>query len=291
MKYLLNILIFSFLGSIHSLAYENENLKGVHIIPFKMSAGLMLVEAEINGIKGLFIFDTGADALLINEIEIKGSQQIFQTIQGDFNTQRINIKDLRLGTFEVAALEAFTTDLSMLEAHTGEKILGIIGSKMFRSDVVHINNVKNTIELYPIHLINTLNKGKFQKSDITIENDIPIMHVKIGNIVYRFALDTGASISIIDVDNLRDVTELGLTKINSANVLTANNTQVSSKKYQLDEVLLDDISIKELNFIDSDLSDLSTQFDNDIAGILSIEQLPFSDIIIDFKSSKVYFRK
>lgn len=284
-----NIFISLFLLtiSLHSNANDRDN---VHVIPFIKASGLILIEAEIDGHKGNLIFDTGADGLLINNKVSGEGTQDFQSLDGVFSTGSINISHLTFGSYTVNGLKAYKTDLSQLESFLGNNILGVIGAKVLKAEVLRIDNVKKTIELIPKSVLPHLDKSQNHSCPLYFDNDIPIIEVKIDGMPYLFALDTGSSTSFIDSTFFVENMDIFQESNNDIKLVTASTNSSSIDIYVMDEPIdMAKVKLEGVRFALFDFEDINTAFNKPLTGILSIDNLPLKELFMDYLDEHIYF--
>lgn len=269
-----------------------ENMDTVtYTIPFVKAHGLILLEAEINSEKGFFIFDTGADALLVNTDRTtalpKNQQFEFQSLTGAFNSSELKAQNITLGNYTLNNVEAYSVNLSEIEALADRKLLGIIGASLLNSEVVHIDNRKHIIQLLPRTGKDFSNDKSLIKSDITIVNGIPVIPITIKSKTYAFGLDTGSSISLISSELVNEgVFEEQSKKLK---LRTAAQETSISKLYSVDKVRIANLSIEALEFGASSFREINAELGTHLDGILSIDQIPANDIYIDMYNKRIFF--
>jgi len=289
-----HIIAFIFVLLIGASLSANVVVEAMITMPFKKSNGLILIDAEVNGHKGSFIFDTGANSILVNSRYFSNAsnnkieQMAFYTFNGQVMGEALDIKSLTLGSLNLTDVEAYRSDLLKLEEITKHKLLGIIGAHLFEADVMHIDNLNNKIEFSPRESINAIANGRFLRSKIIVDNGFTLLPLEIENQYYNFCIDTGSSISVIDSEVLKKHVHL-LSSSKAAIKVQDADHQSSNTVYSIDQVQISKLSINELSVAQKDLSDISFAFDNKVHGILSLDQLPIDNIIIDFKSEAIYF--
>lgn len=166
------------------------------ILPFTLtSSGHLVIEATVNGIKGKFIFDTGAGLHLFfkdfaKKLQVKDSYNIFvaHRATGEAITTPIYYaKDLRIGNqlFENQIYSTFDLTLDGID--------GLISLQAFQNTPITIDYKNKTISLGELDI-----KDKKKYIDIQIANhadkalDI-FTYVTLNNkITIQVALDAGA---------------------------------------------------------------------------------------------------
>ncbi len=270
-------------------AKENVDT-AIYTIPFVKAHGLILLESQINEDKGFFIFDTGADALLLNsnynESKHNNQQVEFQSLTGVVNSSELDLQNITLGDYSINNIEAYSVDLSEIEALADRKLLGIIGASILNSDVVHIDNRKHIIQLLPRTAKDFLNDRSLVKSEIGVINGIPIIPITIKGKPYAFGLDTGSSVSLIS----SELVKAGVFKEKSKELVlrtAADNTTIS-KVYSVDKVRIANLSIEALEFGESSFKEINAELGIHLDGILSIDQIPADDIYIDLYNGLIF---
>ena len=104
-------------------------------VPFEMVNGLILVEAEMNGVVGNYIVDSGSNGILLNGTG-KKSDISYQTLSSTLEGSETRIESFKVGEFELDQLLGFSTDLSNLETYLEKPIDGILGCAIFNPNSV-----------------------------------------------------------------------------------------------------------------------------------------------------------
>ncbi|MBT8233184.1 MAG: hypothetical protein HKO66_13220, partial [Saprospiraceae bacterium] len=237
----------------------------IHIIPFVKSSGLIMIEAELDGESGFFIFDSCADALVINDSDFKDEVDFkFQSLNGVFKSEKVEITNLKFGTYKFFNLNGFKADLSHLEVLTSRHILGIVSAKMFETEVLRVDNIKKTIELYPKKYMKHLDGKDHLSCPIYFENNVPILEVTINGEKYPFALDTGASASLIDQSFVKSNRPLFTNQNTSINLLTAHKKGSKASVSNIKSFKIANARIEKLSFAQFDFSEVNKLFSKDL---------------------------
>jgi len=258
-------------------------------IPFVKSQGLMLIEATLNDEQGWFVFDTGADAILINEQESRACSTSFQTLSGSIYSSKKKIKEITIGNVVMNDVEAYSVDLSSIEHFTNRKLLGVLGTRFLKGDVLFIDNINNVIQILDKHLVKNLSGKNYIASKISMDNGIPIVPIKIGQFEYRFGLDTGASASVISESLIKEQPDLFKDNFQSAvqihtvdNKNIIYNSIVTTNAIQLAKVNIQDFQLGVTSF-----QEINEVLSIKIDGILSLNQISFKEVYIDFDRTQI----
>ncbi|MDX1939055.1 MAG: retropepsin-like aspartic protease [Saprospiraceae bacterium] len=176
------------------------------IVDFGISKRLMLTEASVDGQKGMFLFDTGASHLTLNQNRFPG-KKIVENAGETTNIieNGVALKATKVGQFQwgnIVREKMFcpVADLSVLEKQLGYPILGLIGFDIIKDYVVEINYVDQIITLKTVSTSKQLNAARPDHSlDFNLCGHIPVLETDVGmkQKVY-LGLDSGASINVLD---------------------------------------------------------------------------------------------
>lgn len=280
------IVLFLLTLSLQSFSQKESHL---HRIPFEKAAGLMLVTATLDDIKGNFIFDTASDAIVINSKEQSGkcNSKLIQTVQGELQVCGMKFKKLSLGTLVLKNVEAITSDLSTVENHVGSEILGIIGAQLLDSEVIKIDVINRSLELYDRKEVESSLSNTELRVPLTFENDVPVIALHIGAQSYNFILDSGASVSLIDNSLVDFHNELFEKTNRSFDLVTAAGSQECFYYYS-DALLFGSVVLQDQKMAAVDMSYAQESFAIPISGIISLDHLPFDYLLVDYKNGWLY---
>lgn len=264
-------------------ASNNGNIE----IPFKLVNGLTIIHAEVDGVHGQYLLDTGSDGIIIDGVTIIKDQSAIVSLSGITGSSTQNLKSLSVGAYHQKNLKARVQSLDHIKEILGIDLKGIIGGYLFQPKVVSLD-FKSKVMILSDKLEKTEKKSFNDKVSINTFNQIPIVKVKIENKWYRFALDSGSSIHIIDsavINDLEDVADLG----QSCTVKCLLDSNQQTAKHKLRSFSLGNLDFKNQICISKSLANVNTQTDLDLDGILSLSKLFSDKIVIDYRKGKLYF--
>ena len=256
-------------------------------IPFMKSDGLMYIEAQVDGEEGYLIFDTGTDALILNS-DISSEKVSFYTIGGEVSMSEVRVEALNIGNFSFSNIDAYARDLSQLEGQPDIKLLGIVGAQLFSNELLHIDNDRNIIQIYSRSYLSQFSTKDYISSSMTVIDDIIIVPISISDSEYNFILDSGASTSFVDNAILDNHTDSFFSTNRSCQIITSDSQSQKCDITRLSKVKLSQLSILDIEFGINDFKSMSAELGIEIHGVLSLDQLPIKDLLIDFEASKVY---
>lgn len=278
---LVAILMMSLLINAHASA--NSDVK----VPFHLINGLTIIQAEIDGIQGNFLLDTGSDGIFIDGDLEEAHQHNIVSLGGISTISNTVLEELKVGSFRQYKLDAQIISLSPIEEHLGIDLKGIIGGHIFRPRVMTFDFVASQITLSD-KLSKSEKTGFTNKINIQLINDIPVVKVKIENKWYQFALDSGSSIHFMDAKLLSKLSNVTNTSENSTLKCLAN-TNTSIQKKTINSLSLGSITFENQTCIPYSFETVNASTPFTLDGILSLSQLMQETIIIDYTRSKLYF--
>lgn len=254
-------------------------------IPFEVINGLIIVEAEIDNEVGKYIFDTGAEELILNK-EVRSGKTKFSSINGDIAVEEVNINLLKIGNLTHSKIKAYSADLGSMAAYLNISLHGVIGCNIFKQNKVKIDFESGLITLSTDKSIlpTTANYVTFQMND-----GVPVCPLIIDGKEYLFGFDTGATMHVIDngiYDSLaQHFTDTGL----DTYVSTGTGDKTINKIMSLDAYNLGNQRIENTQFLLQDMKAFNQSMEQPIVGVLSLTALGAESIVLDLDQKKIYF--
>lgn len=144
------------------------------------------------------------------------------------------------------------------------------------------------ILIFVFLLISCENKNneinEFKTSIFNIENNIPIITVKLNNKKVNLIIDTGSELSIIDEKYYKKNNDFNVIDSTMININTLNGEQIN-KVYIINGIVNDSINIKLYTMdISNVINDMFIKQQIFIDGIIGVDFLYENNLIIDFKN-------
>ncbi|PLW98831.1 MAG: hypothetical protein C0593_04695, partial [Marinilabiliales bacterium] len=187
-------------------------------IPLKKAGNLILVDATVDGVQGTFVFDSGAQGIVLNATYFRDSKKTFDTHSAGISTKKINKQTKKIDRFELGGLvfekiKADVINLGHLENSRNIKIHGLIGAMLIKEfeTTIDIRNLQMTMR--PIdrkgNLLEQFNDTiKYHtQQKIRYANNIIVTTIPINGKDVCFCLDTGAEHNVIDYHNHNNIME------------------------------------------------------------------------------------
>jgi hypothetical protein len=276
---------------------SHSNLKLFDYLPssnadnFTTSDGMIYVEAEVNGEKGLYLFDTGAPSLVLNaspsEISTNNATKAC-AVSSNLSISYINIDQFNWGDFRKGSFEGLMVDLNHFDGPFNNGIDGLIGYEIFKEKVVLID--------YPGKKIDLLTGRTFKKLikehqptyifDFDLDQHLPIIEVEIEGTIYKLALDTGAEKNLLD-QSFEHLLSFNNLQEDFLQGLDQNIQKVKSG--ELSSIQAGDYKVLNPSFLLTDLSHLKNpEYGYDLDGLLGLPFLAGRQFAIDYRKHKIY---
>lgn len=168
-------------------------------IPLTITNGMPFVQAKMEGQSGIYLFDTGAPMLVINDAQPGKDILKASSVAGDFSVTSTTVKKFEWAGNAYAPIDAIATDLRHLEKVSDFAVAGIIGYEVIKNYELFLD-----YQAQQLALLNPkedrLLQAAYPKQVIKLEmhNHLPIIEVEIDGKILRFALDTGAAANLLD---------------------------------------------------------------------------------------------
>ena len=176
-------------------------------VPFTLAENLIIVSAQVNGVFGNYLVDTGAQTMVLNRARFapgdidtvtmnhappSGVGGAMQDVEGAVDLQ------LTWGAIRIGDLRGLATDLTHLEESIGVSLTGIIGFNVLERFQIHFDYAAGELTLYSLDDDNRPleQNGLGEPAQITqfeMVFHIPVFPVQIAGFELRMGLDSGAA--------------------------------------------------------------------------------------------------
>ena len=280
---------------------QPENiLPAVTTVPFELADRIIVVKAEINGVAGNYLVDTGAQAIMLNSTRFtKDNLETFELDHplpkgagGEIQNVRA-ARDLELewGAIRMQGLRGLVTDLSHLEKNLGGiEIMGLIGYNVLEKFQVHFDYAAQELSLFSLDDANKpVTRTDLGEPELTVPFDmmghIPVFPVRIAGQDMKMGLDSGAGDAMLFTkwqEPLR-----GQYEFIKRDALTGGDTNVQmGDVVRIDSMQLENIDYPDMTFR---FNDLAIHGDSPVPldGLLGYEFLQSQPIAINFRSRQL----
>lgn len=276
-------------------------------IPFQLINNLIIVPIKVNGIELNFLLDTGVEETLLFSLEAKEEVKLF-------NIQKIRLRGLgdqsstealksSNNTLMISSLKSPKHEILIVidqefnfSSSLGIPVNGILGSHLFKKNLVEINYQKKVLIVYNEKKINKDKLfSKYEPFDITIENGKP--YLQTVSTIDSVTIDTKC---LIDTGN-SDFVWLFEDKSRNIRVPDRNfedylgrgfNGDIHGRKAKIAQFSLGGFKFKQpiCSFPDS-VSIKNVSMVVNRSGSVGGELLNRFNIIFDYQQGKLYLKK
>jgi len=261
---------------------------GASSIPFELINGLIIVKAEIDGMPGNYIIDSGSNGILLNTNSEK-SDVSYQTLSTTLEGSETKIETFKVGDFEAYELIAFSTDISNLEAYLDIQISGILGCSIFTPNSLGFD-FRNSIMIISENKSEIIELKGLTSLPYSVIDDLPLVDMEIAGNTYTFILDSGASSHFVDIDLLEIAGNTATTTGIEKSIVTAGGMDQRSLEYKITNCKIGE-QFTSLKAFEKDFAPISHTMEKEISGLLSLSKLSPDIVFFDLKSKKFYYNQ
>jgi hypothetical protein len=169
--------------------------------PFTMTHDRMLIDATVNGVKGRFLLDTGADSITLDDrfadraqAQVLNNSDTAYMISGEVKTRLRKVQTITLGNSTLHDVAAFSQSFSMSQygfevGH--DHFDGLIGFDLFAGAIVRLNVYSSTMTILDPNTDLSAEKGLPILVDLS--QGVPIIPMTLNKTIpVNAMLDTGS---------------------------------------------------------------------------------------------------
>ncbi len=256
-------------------------LPDVTTVPFELVDRLIVVQAEVNGVFGNYIVDSGAPTVMLNQTRFAAdaidSFEMNHAAPKGAGGAMTDVKaarglELSWGAIRMSGLDGLVTDLTHLEENLGGiELAGLIGFNVLEQFQVYFDYAAQELTLIRLDGDNrAVQQSTLGKPDLVVEFElmmhVPVLPVRIAGLDLKMGLDSGAAGGMIFTrwqDELRDEYEF----------IKRDELTGADHNVQMGDV----VRIPNMQFGDLDYNDMTFRF-NDLAGHGDFE-VPFDGLL------------
>jgi hypothetical protein len=268
-------------------------------IPFTLVGQLIMVEAHVDTVSGLFILDTGSERLVMNKkhynpgfqnipIVSTGNTGMVQSVVGK------NIDSIKMERLVVKNLFAHIVDLEHIELKKHTRIAGIVGYDVFKDFELFIDFPERRIVLFRLDRkgdrIDPQTRWELPADSINfiLKKHLILMGAEVNGIKVKFILDSGAELNLIDRHINRKVLDK-FSIIKRVNLIGVGQREVEVLAGVLHDVQCGHQYQEKMNTLLTSLDAINDGFDVQADGVMGYEFLKNRRTLINYKLKKIYF--
>ena len=271
---------------------KDDKIPAKMIVPFELAERLIVVEAEIEGVRGNFFVDSGAPSLMLNAKRFPGLVNIAESIDVPVHgaggaikdAKRVEASGFKWQEIDLTSVNALLNDLSHLEKNTNTEIVGLIGADFLHNFTIKFDYARKELTLFSKDPTDSWQTAPNHVFDLEMIGHIPVIDVKIDNHVLRFGIDSGAGGAMLFTKweeplkphyefLRRDAVTGGDTNIQMGNTVRLDAFEVGNLQYENHTFRFNDLIFGHELKMD---------------GLLGYEFLSHYKTAIDFQNRKLY---
>ena len=270
------------------------------VIPLKRAGRLFLIEAKVEDQTGNFVFDTGANGLVLNNTYFRNHVKSGGATSGGITglvgpVEQISVSKIEFAELSYKNLRADVANLGHIENRRGVKILGLIGFNMMRNLEIVIDAKNNELKLFRIdktgkRVNNSLAEFKadhIQKFEGN--SNILFLKGKISGKILNFCFDTGAETNAICSDCNRSIMNtLTITRRSGLHGAGSAGSEVLFGR--MNDFTFGNKQIQDMETIITNLDALSEAYSTHIDGMLGYSFLEQGIVCINFVNKQFGIR-
>lgn len=267
------------------------------VIPVKRVGNLLIVEATVDGIRGNFIFDTGAPYLVLNATYFRDykeeASRVATDVTGNLSPQRTTeVEKLKMMGMYYENLEADVSDLSAIENRRGIQILGLLGVNLFMRMEVEINLRDEQIILYRtdreghrLALPRNFGNNGIRKT-FDLRNNAIITEGSIAGVNLDVCFDTGAEALLLDNDLPAEV--FSAIRIVRRGELMGAGGKSAEVLFGALRALNFGLSLPNCQLMIADLEEIGKAYGYPVDAFLGYDLLNKAVVTINFKTKELF---
>jgi len=266
------------------------------VIPVKRVGKLIIIEATVDGIRGNFIFDTGAPYLVLNATYFRDYEEsesaVATDVTGNTSPQRTTkVERLKVMGMYYEHLEADVSDLSAIENRRGIQILGLLGVNLFMRMEIELNLKDEQLILYRTdregHRLKQPSlgqEGAIVKS-FELRNNAIISQGSIGGVDLNICFDTGAEALLVDNDLPSEVfAEMRIVRRSS---LMGANGSSSEVLFGALRQMVFGMPLQNCQVMIADLEEIGRAYGFPVDAFVGYDLLRMGRVTINFKTKEL----
>ncbi len=271
---------------------ENDKIPATMVAPFELAGRLIVVEAEIEGVRGKFLVDSGSPSFVLNANYFPWLTDRAQSLGhamygagGEIKEIKIvNASGFKWQKTELNSIKAMFIDLAHLEENIGTELVGLIGADFLQNFTIQFDYARREVTLFSDNTSDSWQTPPNQVIDFSMIGHIPVIDARIGKHSLRLGIDCGAERAMLFTkweDPLKphyeflrnDVLHGGDTNSQMGNVVRLGMFEIGGLRY-------DEHTFR--------FNNINSGHDMKIDGILGYEFLSQYKTAIDYQNRKLY---
>jgi len=268
------------------------------ILPLKKAGNLILVDATVDGVQGTFVFDSGAQGIVLNATYFRDSKKTFDAHSAGISTKKINKQTKKIDRFELGGIvleniKADVINLGHLENSRNIKIHGLIGAMLIKEfettiDIRNLQMIMRPIDRNGnlIEQFNDTTRYDIQQK-IRYANNIIVTTIPINGKDVCFCLDTGAEHNVIDFHNHNNIMET-ISVTNRKVLRGAGEEKIEVLFGVMNQFFIEETQFEPMQTLITDMTSLRNSYGINVYGMLGFDFFNQGIIKMNFKKKTMH---
>lgn len=267
------------------------------VLPIKRVGNLIIIEATVDGIRGNFIFDTGAPYLVLNQTYFRDYEEVADVAATDVNGNLVPQKVTRVSKLKMLGMhyenvEADVSDLSVIENRRGIKILGLLGVNLFMRLEIEMDIRNEQLILYRVDREGRRVDRAYEpqigefRIPFDLSNNAILINGEVNHTDLRFCMDSGAEVLMLNNDLPAAVYEQ--VRIVRRSTLLGAGSRAEVLVGALRGVSFGP-TLENCQVIIADLAEIGRAYGAKVDGFIGYDLLKEGRLCINFKTKELIF--
>ena len=272
------------------------------VVPFRLLSNHMIaVEAQLDSIKGYFIFDSGSPVTMVNSRYFpplrkrqEGSSRIVDVSGGTLaGRATYPSHELDFQGIKVSGKEYLSIQMSQMAEEDGMEPLGMLGTETVEGYDILFDYQDSTLTLIPPADTDAYIGSRYpgsRKTEIAAEvvEHVICVPVQIGEDVYQLALDSGAGGNIFSNLYRRQLAPHSR-PVGAMELMGVSRIPVRATEIQVHRMDIGGRSFENTRFLLHDLRAMGVSTDDGIDGLAGYDILSQQKTLVSLTSRRVIF--
>ncbi|MFK7775740.1 MAG: pepsin/retropepsin-like aspartic protease family protein [Saprospiraceae bacterium] len=255
---------------------------------FELLDRMIIVEARLDGKIGKYILDTGSPILILNQ-KPKENSITLGGISEDEQAELIKVNNFQWAGISNTEIDAIACDMTNLEKVLGHKISGLIGQNIYNNYELFLDVANQKIQLFKAFRSELHKKNKYQqKVSFSSKSHLPVIIVKIQGKKYRFGIDTGAEVNVLNKNLKHELGSNYLKNFQKSSLHGIGGISQNVESVDLPKFKIKGKGYENFNFLLYDLTSFEKENNLQLDGILGYPFLVKNILSINYQKQKIY---
>ena len=258
-------------------------------VAFQIVDGLLVVEAQADGVKGRYLLDTGAPTLVLHQQENTSGDVSARGITGEVTAAAAQIDRFEWAGQIIKKPAALSLDISHLQEDLQMPLAGLIGYDVLKNAELFADVNNGQLQLFPtrksdLHRLYT----PLAVIPFDMAEHLPVITIQIKGRSFRMILDTGSGANLLDHGMGEWLLQSGYSICGTETLQGLNGNIQRSDIFAVPQSSSGNFNMQDLRFSLSDMQTLSQHLGQQVDGILGFPFLKTGRFSINYQRKELY---